>query len=483
MLSSNQNQLNSQKNSTSQENSSSSRKHVRQKDKIMAACAGGILTSLTMTPLDVIKTRLQTQSPHTTNSSSASTSCINSGLLSTKRSTTPYLQSSQACCKQSSQLNNTLSNETILRRLDPRALNPPCASLSLSLNGSSPTHLCSPLHSSSSSAWIPSTIATRPLIPSSFRPPHPSTVPASGIIDSILNIVQHEGVGTLWRGIGPTLVMAIPAQAVYMVGYDTLRAKLIELGPKFGLEDRSRASTGWYRTTIAPLLAGALSRSFVAILFCPLELLRTRLQSAPATITPLTQFNHNQSLSHLSIHQSKSSSSTLILKSTLSTVKRSGISSLYRGLSATLWRDVPFSGIYWSTYEICRKTISNGNGFGESIPTKHHHDGSSAQEALSVRKIATQSFLAGSISGCFAAVATNPFDVIKTRRQASKASDLGMKTQEGTVRMIYTIGRDEGLKGLMKGLSPRLAKIIPSCGIMIASYEGLAQVFAQYQEA
>ncbi|KAI9609228.1 hypothetical protein KEM48_002936 [Puccinia striiformis f. sp. tritici PST-130] len=35
---------------------------VRTTDKILAACAGGCLTSLTMTPLDVVKTRLQTQS-------------------------------------------------------------------------------------------------------------------------------------------------------------------------------------------------------------------------------------------------------------------------------------------------------------------------------------------------------------------------------------------------------------------------------------
>ncbi|EGG10332.1 uncharacterized protein MELLADRAFT_60557 [Melampsora larici-populina 98AG31] len=461
---------NSQLNPTSQEQqSSSSRNHVRQKDKIMAACAGGVLTSLTMTPLDVIKTRLQTQLPNSSSSSNFASShpstpqCINSSLLSTRRSTTAYLQTSQNCCKQAQTHLNSLSNETILRRFDPRALKHSCASLSLSLNGSSSTNLSGLFKSSaSSSSWIQSTSSSNPLIQSFRLPPHPSTVPASGIIDSIFKIVQHEGVGTLWRGIGPTLVMAIPAQAVYMVGYDTLRSNLLELGPRYSLEDRLGPPNGWYRTTIAPLLAGVLSRSLVAVLFCPLELLRTRLQSAPPRISPLTQFNRNQSLSELKLKPSKS-----ILKSTLSSVQHSGITSLYRGLSATLWRDVPFSGIYWSTYEMCRKMISDGNGFGESIP---------GSESFSVSRIASESFLAGSISGCFAAILTNPFDLIKTRRQVMVMSsfknlELENPSKHGTLRMIYQIARLEGRKGLMKGLSPRLAKIIPSCGIMIVSLE------------
>ncbi|KAH9817869.1 mitochondrial carrier domain-containing protein [Melampsora americana] len=455
MLSSKSNQIDSRNQSNSNQsisssnpssspsNSSKSPQHVRQKDKIMAACAGGILTSLTMTPLDVIKTRLQTQSPQASTSTSTSTSTppsLNSGLTSVRRSIMPYLQSSQTSSQQQSKLNSS-SNESILRRFDPRALNHSCASLSLSLNPNlSSTHL-SDRFNPISSARIPSTSSTLPLI-RSFPSTYPSTVPASGI--------------------GPTLVMAIPAQAVYMLGYDTLRSHLIKLDPKKASDKGLGPSTGWYPTTIAPLVAGALSRSFVAVLFCPLELLRTQLQSAPMTIKPLTQFNPNQSLSHSKLNPPHHSS--LIAKIDL------------RGLSATLWRDVPFSGIYWSTYELCRKMISDGNGFGESVPTLAHQ---SDPSDLTIFKIARQSFLAGSISGCLAGIITNPFDVIKTRRQASKSD--GPIFRISTLRMIYWIGKHEGLQGLMKGLSPRLTKIIPSCGIMIASYEGLAQVFAQYK--
>ena len=33
------------------------------------------------------------------------------------------------------------------------------------------------------------------------------------------------------------------------------------------------------------------------------------------------------------------------------------------------------------------------------------------------------------------------------------------------------IVKEEGLKGLSKGLVPRVAKVAPSCAIMISSYE------------
>lgn len=38
-------------------------------------------------------------------------------------------------------------------------------------------------------------------------------------------------------------------------------------------------------------------------------------------------------------------------------VVRDGSRALWRGLPPTLWRDVPFSAIYWMGYEECKKAI------------------------------------------------------------------------------------------------------------------------------
>ncbi|OAV97684.1 hypothetical protein PTTG_01132 [Puccinia triticina 1-1 BBBD Race 1] len=360
---------------------------VRPRDKILAACAGGCLTSLTMTPLDVVKTRLQTQSQ--------------------------------------------------------------------------PFPGIAYYHSTTTTTALNHIIHDHPL--SQAYPSRPSP-PSNGTLATLLQIVRFEGIGSLWRGIAPTLMITIPAQAIYMLGYDMLRSAFLELVPPTGREGLSSASSF---AAVIPLLSGAMSRSLVVALFSPLELIRTRLQSTPVArpqLLRLAPFDPNG--------RGGVASPRPILGTLLSSVRSTGLRTLYTGLPATLWRDVPFSALYWSSYEASRRILSGGLGFGE------------ADSRASVHQLALQSFFAGSLSGAVAATLTNPFDVVKTRRQASPyspSSSSHTPRPPGTIRIILQIARSEGIRnGLMRGLSPRLAKVIPGCGIMIASYEGLAQVLSKY---
>ncbi len=69
-----------------------------------------------------------------------------------------------------------------------------------------------------------------------------------------------------------------------------------------------------------------------------------------------------------------------------------------------------------------------------------------------------------------AALITSPFDVLKTRRQALLMSS-SHKRVSGTVPLMLNVIRTEGVSALFAGNMPRMAKIAPACGIMIASYE------------
>ncbi|POW12443.1 hypothetical protein PSTT_04509 [Puccinia striiformis] len=413
---------------------------VRTTDKILAACAGGCLTSLTMTPLDVVKTRLQTQSQP-----------FSSG-------TDQYQPINRHCYSQqigasSSHINHdrfsgcTDSYRTWNGIRQRQPTNHPLTHPSLCLNGpctsstATTTTLNHLLHEHQLSQVYPSRQS-----PSS-----------NGTLATLLQIVRLEGMSSLWRGIAPSLMISIPAQAIYMLGYDTLRSTFLELVP---LSDRNGSSSASSPAQLIPLASGILSRSFVAILFSPLELIRTRLQSTPAVkpqVTRIAPFEHN------GLRGSGGNSRPII--------------------SMILGSVLEYIGPPMRPSD---EYSAEGLGFGE------------ADHRASVHQLALQSFCAGSLSGALAATLTNPFDVVKTRRQASpltlpnhslssssstspSSTSSHTRRPPGTIRIILQIARSEGVKkGLMRGLSPRLAKIIPSCGIMIASYEGLAQVLSKY---
>ncbi|XP_050446463.1 probable mitochondrial glutathione transporter SLC25A40 [Cataglyphis hispanica] len=252
-----------------------------------------------------------------------------------------------------------------------------------------------------------------------------------GTVDALIKISKTEGVISLWSGLSPTLVLAIPATVVYFVSYEQLR---LYLKDTYNREFRKRGNNVEQPFWI-PVLAGGTARIWAATLVSPLELIRTKMQS--------------QKLSYAEITQAMKT-----------VVKYSGISGLWMGLSTTLLRDVPFSAIYWLNYETIKKIFY----------TSH--------------QTFTFNLVAGAVSGSIAAVLTIPFDVVKTHRQIEMGekeiySDKPIRSSN-TWSIIQRIYHQNGLKGLFTGLTPRLVKVAPACAIMIATFEHGKRFFQLY---
>lgn len=320
--------------------------------KAMSAITGAVMTSLIVTPLDVVKTRLQSQS-------------IN--------------QPEPICCKET-YFDSIAQVGTGRARLQ-----------TLGLGAGNGAATCSP----SPDICVAEETALKRF---------------SGTWEGLVKISRNEGLSSLWRGLSPTLFMAIPSTVIYFVGYEQLRTLV-------------NNDAAW-----APLLCGGLARTASATVISPLELLRTRLQSAT--------------------HQGRNASESFkdVTRGIKDMVRTNGVRTLWRGLSLTLWRDVPFSAVYWLGYEETKRTmISSG-----------------------VTSPFLQSFLSGGISGTFAALLTTPFDVAKTKRQiVERQSD----ASQSMWRMMQSIRAEEGLRGLWRGATPRCLKVSPACAIMISSYE------------
>ncbi|KAI9299001.1 mitochondrial carrier [Neoconidiobolus thromboides FSU 785] len=297
---------------------------------MVSACTGSLLTSLIVTPFDVVKTRLQFQS-----------------FSQTKNNMKPC-QSFVFCNTHRGLMlcDWPVSNVNLASSLE---LNPGLINSNLKFNGT---------------------------------------------IDAFLKISKVEGFGKLWRGLSPAL--------------DKMYEK-IDNNPKY--------------TFYVPLLAGSLARSISATIISPLELFRTRLQSA-----------------------SKGQTYKDVSKEILKMVQQQGIRSLWSGLTPTLWRDIPFSGIYWTGYEYLKKELNQ-------------------QGSLKLSPF-SNSFISGASSGILAAIITTPFDVLKTRTQVSNK-----KNSISTFKMMNKIIKREGVKELFSGVIPRTAKVAPACAIMVSSYE------------
>ncbi|KAL8717531.1 MAG: hypothetical protein Q9225_005238 [Loekoesia sp. 1 TL-2023] len=373
---------------------------------MLSAVSGSLLTSLLVTPLDVVRVRLQSQpnsSPLPRPSSSAIPSFSN----------LPPNLGVTACCREVFWVNNT---------------SPVCLA-----SGPSLTASVDSIASSTSSAAECAVDETR-------RKTYTST------LDGLRKIARNEGLPSLWRGLSPTLVMAIPANVIYFTGYDILRS------------NKRSPINQLIPDAYAPLMAGSVARVAAASVISPIEMFRTRMQAAPSGTSGMGVFKD-----------------TLVGLRKL--VQAQGYTSLWRGLTLTMWRDVPFSGIYWWGYEAGRNRLKDLryplSGQDRSLSTSQRDENHTATFV--------DSFLAGATSGAVASIVTTPFDVGKTRQQVLERDDhkktprsekSALRPEERSMpRFLYHIWKTEGTAGLFRGWAARCLKVAPACAIMISSYE------------
>jgi len=263
----------------------------------------------------------------------------------------------------------------------------------------------------------------------------------TGTLDALLKISRLEGVSSLWSGLSPTLVLAIPTTVTYFTMYEQLKVMINQQRiVQTGSESTSRLTSeapGWVSLT-----AGGLARLLAVTIVNPLELVRTKMQSQKMPWSDVSKC-----LSLL--------------------VKSQGVRGLWNGYTATLLRDVPFSALYWPLYEKTKYLLTAySNTANVLIPLNNNF---------------LIAFLSGAVAGSVASTVTLPFDVIKTLKQIEMGEKDIMRVKPGLARSNTTIARElvteQGVRALFSGLTPRLLKVAPACAIMISSYEGCKEFF------
>jgi len=248
--------------------------------------------------------------------------------------------------------------------------------------------------------------------------------PVPGMLKTLRSTFAEGGFAGLYAGLPATLLMGIPSNVLYFASYEALRD---------WMQRRELEAS-------APFVAGGAARAVSVTACSPLEVLRTRIQA------------------RLEQGPRARGSGSMLARM----VREEGPAVLIRGLTSTLWRDVPFSALYWFGTESMR----------DALMQRGCCEGSSVQFPV-------LTLVSSATSGGVAAFITTPFDVVKTRSQldcmpASRkhgCRGTAGRAALGIWQTMALILREEGFRGLWTGTTPRIARVAPACGIMLGTYE------------
>ncbi|XP_056128618.1 mitochondrial glutamate carrier 1 [Rhinichthys klamathensis goyatoka] len=251
----------------------------------------------------------------------------------------------------------------------------------------------------------------------------------TSLSDCLIKTIRSEGYFGMYRGAAVNLTLVTPEKAIKLAANDFFRFHLSKDGQKL--------------TLLREMLAGCGAGTCQVIVTTPMEMLKIQLQDAgriaaqrklmPQAVTPGGPVELK---------------SPTAMQLTRELLKEKGIAGLYKGLGATLLRDVPFSVIYFPLF-------ANLNNLGKK--------GGEGPAPFYV------SFLSGCAAGSTAAVAVNPVDVIKTRLQ-SLTRGSQEDTYSGVTDCIRKILRNEGPTAFLKGAYCRALVIAPLFGIAQVVY-------------
>ncbi|KAH6636786.1 mitochondrial carrier domain-containing protein [Chaetomium tenue] len=233
-------------------------------------------------------------------------------------------------------------------------------------------------------------------------------------IDCFRKVIRNEGFRGLYSGVLPQLVGVAPEKAIKLTVNDLVRNWFTD-----------KQGQIWWGSEV---FAGGAAGGCQVVFTNPLEIVKIRLQVQGEVAK--------------SVEGAPKRSAIWI-------VRNLGLVGLYKGASACLLRDVPFSAIYFPTYSHLKRDV-----FGETQTKK-----------LGVVQLLT----AGAIAGMPAAYLTTPCDVIKTRLQVEARK--GDTAYTGLRHAARTIWKEEGFRAFFKGGPARIFRSSPQFGFTLAAYE------------
>lgn len=187
------------------------------------------------------------------------------------------------------------------------------------------------------------------------------------------------------------------------------------------------------------LVTGALSGMISALAFQPLDVLRTHQQGAFGSVTPAHKSSVFQQI--LDDQQQKVAANVTQQQQAAKEHLLTKMRAMWRGTSSTLVRVAGGAGLYFTTLDHCMTMF----------PTS-----------------AINTFLSGAFARTFAGCVMSPVTIVKARMEWQAPG-----TYRSNLQVFQHVVRDEGARGLYRGMVPTLIRDVPFSGLYVLIYTRL----------
>jgi solute carrier family 25 (mitochondrial phosphate transporter), member 23/24/25/41 len=257
-------------------------------------------------------------------------------------------------------------------------------------------------------------------------------------------IIERGGILSLWKGNGTSVLHRFPFSAINFHVYENMLDWTMQHRQYFEFD--SNKTTTSSETDDPPPLARLISGGVAGCTACvacyPLDLVRTRLT------TELPGQEHYKG----------------ITDAFAKIVKEEGIRGLYAGISPTLFVAIPNFAISYTVYGTLKEYVLDDDLFYNLRIV----DVDSGQESLGLKL----TLLCGAASGSLSTLVTFPFDTVRRRMQIQNLH-ISKSSRLSAMGQIKVLMQNEGIRGLYRGLTPELLKVVPMVGTMFVVYEYL----------
>jgi len=192
-----------------------------------------------------------------------------------------------------------------------------------------------------------------------------------------------------------------------------------------------------------------------------------------------------------------------ILRALSKIAREEGVRALWKGNGVTVLHRLPYSSINFYAYENImdwlegegafaktangakqggeskRRGTDAGRGAETTTTTDSENDENQPRGGVGLGWDVSRRLLAGGSAGMIACALTYPLDLVRTRLAAQTTT----RHYDGLVNALFVIGRDEGVRGLYRGLAPTLTGVGPNLAINFAAYETFRRLAAEHATA